>query len=878
MRDINASALAELSREFGLEPVNIVRVFWNDNPVDYSDKREGLEQFGVLGKVLEISGLDNVISIDKSSASASIQVKLDDSDGSLRTIINNMDIHKRPVQILQFFTGHPYSDAFILFAGQINTPMSWDEGERSLSFTIVSQVENLELGFSLEEGLFQEVPATAYGKAFPLVFGQVAKVPSLMMADSPGGILAEGFAYLFEDQYTSEISDLSAKASQAQTIATGLYSQMLGLEILAASYNDGDIGPSNPDDYGTYLKYHQASQQAYQQYVKYMEEVKTLGTQVQALEDDKREKEAYAKSVVTIATQNFPIGIPVVIEINNSRFNASFDGQVMTIGPLILPPNAPPSQNFFAKFTETDQHKQYTSEKTKEKFRWFDAGSKIRVISVPIYYAAAFGAGCQMLAVYAKKDGVRIQVPTNLYNVLRVPFASEDATQIATAVVIQMIQPLTTLYDLNAEQLYATDEIWCDIIGEVPGDYVSIMQYVIATFTTVAADPDTFGLVAAQTVFTPMNFAVVDRKNVIDFMKDISYQARVASWIDNGTVKLRYLAAPPNPVGTITPDDVMENTLSITCDDTERIVTKVTATWRPSMDQTDPNKIIIRTNVLKYGLKEETTDYYCYQFAELVRRSATYWSIREGNSWKLIKLKTHIGKLAFESQDAVLLSGFNGMFSNGDVVGIINSANFDSSSMTIDMEIWLPIRWGEMDPYLFAYPANVFEDYGLGAEEFMTGNPFSNVTDTAGVIHAAAHTFTNYHAPPFNSRPYPIGDTPVPLTFNTAISTGGLNYGRPLGLITANNRNDYELKPAADITVTDTTPSFDIGKVKAAYQDGFSYDVELFAEVKTKVVKARQLVIASGWTVVIGTPVYLVRKNGVYYMQAPTWAPETTDS
>src|SRR5262249_3806423 len=162
-----------------------------------------------------------------------------------------------------------------------------------------------------------------------------------------------------------------------------------------------------------------------------------------------------------------------------------------------------------------------------------------------------------------------------------------------------------------------------------------------------------------------------------------------------------------------------------------------------------------------------TIDYYGFQAAQLVQRSATYWSIRWGNTWKKLQLTTHIGKLQLEAQDPVLLSGFNQMFSNNDVTGIVESCTFDSQNLTIKLEIWLPIRWGEMAPYVFAYPANVTELYGQGALEFQTGNPFADVQDTTGLLNQT--TFVSYNAPPYPSGGYLINDAPPDLTFDTSL-------------------------------------------------------------------------------------------------------------
>lgn len=875
MRDINTTALAEINRNYGLEAINIVRVYWDGiNPTDYSDKREGLEAQGLLGKVLEITGLDNIVSLDRSTSSTSINISLDDSDGSLRTLINSMDIHKKRVDILQWFVGGSKADAFVLFSGEINTPMDWQEGARTLNFTVVNLIENIEFGFSLDEGIMQGIPVDAYGKSFPVVFGTVFKVPSLMLGESPSGILAQGFAWVFKEEYEDELQEISDKMSELYDLCEALYAQHIGLEIIASLYNNGDIGVSNdpPDNYDTYLQYHQASIQAYQQYLQYSDEYRALGATAGELANDYEAKKVYARRTVFIASQNFPRGVPVVIEINNSRFTARFDGIVMSIGGLIEPPDPKPASVFHSKYVEDDVKKTTNSTKTKEKFRWFDAGSKIRVISVPIYYAAAYGGGCQILNVYAKKDNVRVPVPRNMYDIVNVPFVAEDGRS-AIGKIVRMRQPLTTLYDLNQEQLYESDDIWCDVVGEIPGNFITILQWTIARFTNLVADPVTFGLVATQTVFNPMNFAVLERKNTLDFLKDICFQARTAIWLQGRLVKLRYLAVEPNYVEVITPDDVLQDTLIMTCDDTEQVITKIVANWKYSLDQEKDNKVILRTNVLKYGVREEEYDYFAYQQADLVYRSAAYWSIRYGNLWKKIKFTTHIGKLKLEAQDGVLMSGFNNMFAAGDVIGIVEQATFDSTNNSVQMEVWLPIRWGEMTKYRFAYPAAAYELYGVGPE-FATGNPFEGVQDVSGLMPQIASTYVSYNAPPYPSGPSYIYDQP-PLTFSTSILEAPINFGRPPGIETANNRREYEFKVPKEVTVDIVTSDYDMGYVRSAMEDGFTYNVELFST--GKLVKAQQLLIAEGWKVVEGTPVYLLKKRGTWYMQAPTWQPEETN-
>jgi hypothetical protein len=873
MRNVNTNALTEIQRQYGLESILIVRVWWSDLYYDYSDKVNlGADAFG---RILEISGIDNVLGIDKSSTSASVSVTLDDSDGQLKQIIDNVDIHKVKVQVLQWFAGRPKSDAFVIFTGQINSPIEWSEGNRTLRFDVVNMVENLELGFSLEEGIIQGIPATAYGRPFPLVFGTAYRVPSLRLSESPSGILAQGFALVNDDEYNAELAEYDKKIQAAFNIAAQLYQEATGASLLAAQYNDGDFDANSPpDDYGTYQSYLQAANQLYAQSEQYSVERENLLLERIALAQDYEQKKAYALKQVQIASANFPRGVPVVVEIDNTRLNVRFDGVVMNIIGEVQITNSRPKQVFHALYNQRDVSNVFVSEKTTEKFKWFDAGSRIRVISVPMYYVACFGYTPTITAVYARVKGVRTVVPSQYYTVSRVPFTN-SLGNVAYGTVVTMTQPPTTILDANGEPLYESDDIWCDIIGEVPGQFIHIMFWILATFTNLQADPDSFNDAFVHTQNTPMNFVVTERKNVMDFIRDLCHLARCAVWVDDTTVRLRYLPAAVTQVETITPDDVVEDSLVITCDPTENLTTKLISNWKMSGDQEQPNKFIARMNIQKYGLHEQTMDCFAYNTHEIVERVTIFWLIRLATTWKKLKLKTFISKLKLESHDPVLLSGWNGLFCNTDVVGIVESAVYDSSSNTIDMVIWLPVRWGEMNIYDFAYTADTTDLWGdPNLPDFQTGNPFQNAHDTTGFLPKVTSGFISRgEMPPVNKGPVQVNDTPPQFQITTAVNMP-INPFRPSGFEDANAKKKYELKDPTPVTVEDTNVgNADIGTVVDMGANNHTYKVKL---TNGTLVTATQRVIADGYRVPNDIDVPVVKKNGKWYMAAPEWAKEAT--
>jgi hypothetical protein len=68
---------------------------------------------------------------------------------------------------------------FLVFSGRINTPITWTEHDRTVKLTGLSHIEDQEAGFSVEEGLFNYIPASMVGKPWPQIFGTVYDYPAL---------------------------------------------------------------------------------------------------------------------------------------------------------------------------------------------------------------------------------------------------------------------------------------------------------------------------------------------------------------------------------------------------------------------------------------------------------------------------------------------------------------------------------------------------------------------------------------------------------------------------------------------------------------------------------------------------------------------------
>ena len=67
------------------------------------------------------------------------------------------------------------------------------------------------------------------------------------------------------------------------------------------------------------------------------------------------------------------------------------------------------------------------------------------------------------------------------------------------------------------------------------------------------------------------------------------------------------------------------------------------------------NKNANRFNIKKYGLQTREFDFYTYNIASLVEKSATFWMIRKSNTWKLVEFKTYLTHLDLQTWDAITL-------------------------------------------------------------------------------------------------------------------------------------------------------------------------------------------------------------------------------
>lgn len=885
MRTISDASLEVLNKMAGIEPVIIVKIWWTKNglPFKYCDRQ--YEQEELIGQLLEISGIEDVVDINAAASSVSLSVMLDDSDGEIKDIYNTKDIHKVRVQVLQWFSSIPITEAFVIFEGEISSPIIWSEGARTLKFDVVSKLEDEEVGFSAEEGRFNFLPNSIIGKAWPLVFGRVGGVKALPLTEAPSAILAEGFGIVNDEIWQEEMDDLNAAANEAYAQSQLAYQAAIGNAIIAGAYKQFGSLPDNPD---LALQHDNAAQQYYAQANEYMAEYLRLQEEIaanQLLWDDQLQYEVGARP---ITQTNLPTGVPLVVEIGNYTANAVVVGNTIVFTNLTetVDVNEKVGTNQYAFGDYTDEYRRVNR---GQKFVWVDGGTQIRIKDFPRYFVASLGH-VDVINVWANNRNGKAVVPDSWYTVDHATYTvpgNQHGNLTATRIIFST--PLT-----SRPGEWEDGDIEIDCEAAVGPNVVDIMRWVINRFCSLEVDLPSFNYVRNRVDKYPANFALTERRDVIQFLQEIAFQSRCAIWINDRKFYLRYLPEKLDPVDTITDDDIEVNSLILTSTETERVVTKFTALWRERANQSEPNKIIFRNNVRKYGVHEEEYDFYIYNNQELVSKSAEFWMIRKSNTWKKLQFKVLLHKLRLETFDPVEIDLMEQIASTDPVVGTIQQATFNPDDDTISMEVWIPVRLGEMVEYIYAHPMLKEEYYpprGQDADpNIKTGNPFEGARGELAPIS----TFPAYQAitysvlnPFTQGRDRYIYDTSdqSPGSLITALSPSNVNQSRPFGIETFNNEKKTTVKPIQEVAFKQLLPGTWYGAVVSKKNDSV-YEVAVafngFSKARTTVEVTLGLIrtgseIPVGYPLTVHRAVWFDTLTGMqqfeYWAQPPIWVP-----
>lgn len=706
-RNFSTAIQGEIDKRFAGEPMVIVEINWVDNAwIAYSDRKLNGEEYP-YPLLVSINEFDSTRVVDGSSDTQQTTITLNDVDGTLRSLIDSHDLHLRPVRVYLTFQGLPFEEKALVFEGVVNSPITWDEGGRTITFDALSKIESVESGFTMEDGDFPYIEPQDRNKPWPMVFGQVCNMQAVQVRGTRKGFLAEGVGV---KDPTIEERLCQAYKLQCPTITD-------------ATNEEGGVGNTQVGSSFTNVRQGKVDPQC----------VKRRFDKICEIIFEKAQQEQYVKTQFTVRGGNsFPQEQKITILINEVRFEGVMVGELFTVSQVYHPdvPDNPPCVDVppagWGYRYEPGYGDQITSvgdcttggssfnkdirNGSGETWDYFNSFERANFIWLPPGTEVLLAEEAEVLNIVSLMPGTVDQVAayrnysdtslltaldTDRYTVVTTDFGGYDVVE------VRLAAPLSTIPDEDWD-----DEIYVSFTSSVGPNPADVIEWLVETYTDLTVDTASFAAVKASLTNYPSNFFVKARPRVLDLIRDVAYQARCAVFIRDNVVYLVYLSKEPTSIKTLTESDILPNTFRITHTGTEDLETRTTIAWREgeagvySTDETE-FEFVIKHNIPKYGVFDASYDYYTLNIFELVEKSATFWAIRKSNSWKYVEFETPLVHLNLDVFDCVTID----LDSFGPVKVVIEQARFKLDTNTIYFKAWTPVRSGESEPYLWAWPA-----------------------------------------------------------------------------------------------------------------------------------------------------------------------------
>lgn len=294
---------------------------------------------------------------------------------------------------------------------------------------------------------------------------------------------------------------------------------------------------------------------------------------------------------------------------------------------------------------------------------------------------------------YREKEGQRVlmALPTHYYTI---DLAFEIGGFTTTAIKLQ--RPLREYEGENWE-----DQLYVSLESSLSPNTADVIQWIIETWTDFTIDTSSFTGVNNDLTNFPSNFALLEKRDALDLIEDIAWQARSAVWLFNGVVHIKYLSKEPDIDFNITEDDIEATTLQTTFTTTEELITIVTGEWTADYSLPKKNTIILRNNVPIYGVHKETYNIFIYNIEELVQRTLTFWLIRYSNTWRKIIFDGFMNLIPLEVFDTVLVNV--PITSLPPVKTVVENVEYNNNDKSIRLTLWTPIRARFTSVYPFAW-------------------------------------------------------------------------------------------------------------------------------------------------------------------------------
>ena len=660
--------------QFGAAPYAKVVIEYPSGTVTYTDTNKLLE----IGEVVVSKRVDNY------GEASGVTFTLDDSDGSIKTRIDNTNLVNIPVTVY-FVLG---VNEMAVLKGKLTGEVSWDESQRRATM-------------SAEGITATEAPPTLPGiEELPLAFGTPIKVKAIQIQRVPQG---RGVGYVDQDA-TSFYVDGGTDFPQNTLINIDVW---ISNEPVIVN-SGGSIQTFSNDSplrmtgvmVGTTFTPSAKNIAIYSGL--------SIGARDMADPDNADNR------VMWLNTDNAYIG-GLWVKFDNSinycvaqRGRKCFFWSPITVGyTTIYEVAGTVRTSWGGQYT----HPQYGVSDNVDKWRhWPDCTIKQALADPTEVYCYNGIAGSTVLKVYAKRryngETILAEVPSSYYT-------KDNAYAYggSNRSVIKFLTPLR----FRGRENWDDDSVYVTAASTIGKNTVDQLEYIVDNYTALAVDAVSFAAVKTKVQYYPSNFVVSSGDSPIRLIQDIAYQARIGVQIDAGTVKLRYLSEVPASDLTITDEDIKLSSITLGFPNPDDLVTEIDYQWRRNYYE-DPVSYVYRNNVSLYGLKQDTFSMSIYNDESLVKKSADWIGNRRSNVWRKMKFKTMLNALGLETNDCINIQCDS--LSTNAIRSDVDSVALDMTEYTYEIGLTLASKSGIVDG-----ESRVFEDLSYWQITELTAAP-----------------------------------------------------------------------------------------------------------------------------------------------------------
>lgn len=777
MRTIPAAAQAILNQNLGVEVAVLVEVEWVDGtPLLYSDQ----EIEGAKAIVVDISGFDVSQTLEGSGDTNSVTVTLDDIDGELRGIYEAQNTHMKTARLYLLPNGAPVSAKIEMFDGVLMSPIEWPEGERLVTFNFQSKISSLNVGFSMEEGDFPNIPEEALGQAWPLVFGQVCWLPAVRVRAPRRGYLLRGEMII---DFTLDVRICQALKLQCPSQNNGETERMIDGQYTKAD----SVGPDQDC-------------------------VNRRFGEICKLRDLKAQQELWVNNTIPIYNGvSFPQNRKIAIKVDGATFWGTFTGNTFTVqarrhkdyadwdhdecvdiedarfgtkrtryfvsgwcgmrgyslrqggfvgsgGSCGSAEGAGNTKYEWGPTDETQVGFKSNANATQEfetcdealtssraptggprdswdfydnmeaaNYQWIPSGTDVymEAEAEELHIVSLIPGSVDAVAAYrTAANGQRYltEVPASYYTVYETNYVGYNVVEIG------MTKSLSEYDDGWEDQLYVS------FTSDEGPNTCDVIEWILNKYTNLTADSTTFAAVHTKIANYPHNFYELERPDALELCHRLAYEARCSLSVRNDVVYITYLSEDPTSVTTLTDSHVLQGSFVESLSESDEVYTHHNIEWQKAgasvRDDIDiERKLLLKYNVDLYGTNEQSWQYKYNDFG-LVEKSGTFWLIRKANSWRTVRFDLPMKYIDLDVGDAVTLN----ISYFPTVKCIVHETKYNPGQDTVSIVCQTPIRAGENDEYYWYWPSQkpAVQRFPLPDDTHGGGGYTFNVTPPVG--------------------------------------------------------------------------------------------------------------------------------------------------